>query len=443
MSAPFSSTMIDGNWTCFYSVPANDAQGVPASQTSGTCTVTSTPSQSSSLATAGSTPLVTTTTTTSPVNPNVGGTASNSIANPASSPNLASSSAATAVSNATSSSPPSSTPPASSGNKGLAGGAVAGVAIGMLLAGALISGLAVFFLLRRQRKRHTAPTYTHQHVSQTERRASPEKGTTVVAAAGSSIDDLLPQPVEDETITGDLSKIRDNIKNHVRTFYQSGPISAAEISEVGIRDIAESTNISAAVLVNALSDPTKRDNALRSILAAVILTRTTGDRNPNLLPGDLSNLSTSISGQHSSNRELTQLHHRILTDVSEAAQLVLFSKWKTITGALLQQRYEKQFQDPARAKSFQDAITSLDVVLAPFVKGSVDVGQRRKNLEMILTRAANFAFLLFTQPGSFRFDFTSHQGGLTVFPALLQIIGDQGQPLSPVKVLTEKEVTTA
>jgi hypothetical protein len=121
----------------------------------------------------------------------------------------------------------------------------------------------------------------------------------------------------------------------------------------------------------------------------------------------------------------------------------LFSKWKTITGALLQQRFGKESQDPGRAQSFEDTVTSLDAILAPFVKGSVDSGQRRKNLDMILTRAANFAFLLFAQPGSFHFDFTSRQSDLVVFPALVQTVGDQGQPLSPAKVLTEQEAVAA
>lgn len=105
----------------------------------------------------------------------------------------------------------------------------------------------------------------------------------------------------------------------------------------------------------------------------------------------------------------------------------------------MQHRHGKQGQD-GRAQSFQDTVTSLDSVLAPFVKGGVDGGQRRRNLDMILRRAADFAFLLFAQPGSFSFDFASRQGGLAVFPALVQTVGDEGQPLSPVKVLTEKEV---
>lgn len=59
---------------------------------------------------------------------------------------------------------------------------------------------------------------------------------------------------------------------------------------------------------------------------------------------------------------------------------------------------------------------------------------------MILTRTANFAFMLFSQPGSFYLDFSSGYGGLVAFPALVQTIGDQGQVLRPSRVLIEKEV---
>ena len=107
---------------------------------------------------------------------------------------------------------------------------------------------------------------------------------------------------------------------------------------------------------------------------------------------------------------------------------------------MLQQRYGKQSRDTGRAQAIQETIASLDSILGPFVKGSVDTEQRRNNLDMILARAADFAFLLFTQPGTFRFNFASRQGSLTIFPALIQTVGDRGQSLDPVKALTEKEV---
>ncbi|KAG9201803.1 hypothetical protein G6514_005419 [Epicoccum nigrum] len=265
--------------------------------------------------------------------------------------------------------------------------------------------------------------YTPKNNPQSERNVSPEKGATAVAAPIGKVDDLLPQPVEDDAITGDLSKIRDSIKNHVRTYYHSGSLPATVINEAGIRDIAATTGTSAAVVFKALADPTNRDKALRSIIASVILTRCTGERSPSLLPNDVVAMSASIPVSN-----------------GNSSQSILYSRWKVVTGALLQQRYGKQSRNPGRAQTIQDTIESLDTILAPFVKGNVDGEKRRSNLDMVLTRAADFAFLLFTQPGTFRFDFASRQGSLTVFPALIQTVGDLGQSLDPVKALTEKEV---
>jgi hypothetical protein len=118
----------------------------------------------------------------------------------------------------------------------------------------------------------------------------------------------------------------------------------------------------------------------------------------------------------------------------------MYSRWKTVTGALLQQQFGHNVQSPSRDQTFAETTAYLEAVVAPFVQGSVDAGPRVKNLDMILTRSANFAFLLFSQPGSFRFDFLGMHGGLVVFPAVVQTIGDQGQVLRPVRVLLEKEL---
>lgn len=106
----------------------------------------------------------------------------------------------------------------------------------------------------------------------------------------------------------------------------------------------------------------------------------------------------------------------------------------------MQRQFGKNAQDPNRAQICANIIAELDSILAPFVEEGANGGQRRNNLDMILTRSANFAFLLFSQPGSFQFDFASRHGGLVAFPALVQMIGDQGQVLSPPRVLMEKEV---
>ena len=176
----------------------------------------------------------------------------------------------------------------------------------MLLAGALIAGFVFFFLLRRQKRRHATPIApaSRRQASYPKSNMSVEKGPTAIAAPVGNIDDLLPQPTEDDAITGDLSRIRDNINNHVRTYYHPGPISTTDINEAGIRDIAASTGTSASVVIRALTDPATKDKALRSIIASVILTRCTGERSPSLLPNDVAALSASIPVSNGNNRKL-------------------------------------------------------------------------------------------------------------------------------------------
>jgi hypothetical protein len=167
----------------------------------------------------------------------------------------------------------------------------------MLIAGALIASAIFLFVLRRQKRRYATPiaAYSRPPAPYTGRTGVPEKGATVTAVPGSSIDDLLPQPAEDDAITGDLSKIRDNIKNHVRTYYHSGHVSAVDINESGIREIAATTGSNAAVVVVALLNPSTRDTALRSLIGSIILTRCTGERSPSLLPNKLDELLSYIS----------------------------------------------------------------------------------------------------------------------------------------------------
>ena len=119
------------------------------------------------------------------------------------------------------------------------------------------------------------------------------------------------------------------------------------------------------------------------------------------------------------------------------AQSVLYSKWKVITSALLQPRYSTQSGHSAKAVA--GAIAEVDFVLAPLVQRGADGAQRRRNLEMIFNRAASLGFLLFSQPGSYHFDFTEGGGGPTVFPGLQQVVDDQAHRINPPRVLLEKE----
>ncbi|ORY02274.1 hypothetical protein BCR34DRAFT_605625 [Clohesyomyces aquaticus] len=320
---------------------------------------------------------------------------------------------------------PSKPPPKS--NKTVTGPAAAGIAIACLIIGAAIAAI-VFFLLARRSKRKQAASFQH-HLPYNGNSPGPEKGAVVAAspmsgAVSSNVDNLLPPPAEDNAIKTEVSKVRDNIKNHVRSYYHLETVPATQLKESHLVGLATATGMSASALTGIFIDPSTRGDAIRLFIAWVAMSRCSGDRQPTLLPDELSSLATALPGNNGAN----------------AAQAALFSKWKTITGALLNQRYGKQVQNaPVPSRSVAEAIAELNTFLAPFVVGSVDGGQRHRNLEMIMSRSAQLAFLLFSQPGSFHFDFTGQNGAMVVFPALLQVVGDQAETLSPPKILWPKE----
>lgn len=118
----------------------------------------------------------------------------------------------------------------------------------------------------------------------------------VASPVASNIENLVPQPVSDDTITGDVSKIRDSIKNHVRTYYHTAPIPTVSINVAGLQHLARATGVESSALAVALANPTIRQDTLRLVISWFILSKCTGERHPSLLPKELAKLTTSISG---------------------------------------------------------------------------------------------------------------------------------------------------
>lgn len=174
----------------------------------------------------------------------------------------------------------------------------------MFFAGLLIAGAAFFFILRRQKKRQYGNFASHSSVPMQSQSATShlEKGpAAVTSAVPLSIDDLLPQPVADDTITDMALKIRDNIKNHARSYYHSSAVPTAQIHQAGLRDLATATGVSTAALASSLSDPSTRPDTLRLIVAWALLSRCAGERKASLLPGELAALEGLILGKDSIN----------------------------------------------------------------------------------------------------------------------------------------------
>lgn len=189
---------------------------------------------------------------------------------------------------------------AASGKDGLQAGPITGIAVGMFVAGALVAGLVCFHLLRRRERRQAAVDARQaRQFPYGGRTARPEKdASTAARTVARNIDDMLPQPVADDKIIDDLSKIRDGVKNHVRTFYHSNPIPASEIDVAALDDAAADVGISTSLLVSLLLDPSARNSIVRLVVGHTILSRCDGERDPSLLSQHLAGLATSIPGRH-------------------------------------------------------------------------------------------------------------------------------------------------
>jgi len=253
----------------------------------------------------------------------------------------------------------------------------------------------------------------------------------VQSSVVTNIDRLLPQPAEDAAIIGALSKIRDGIKNHAQNYYHNAPVRHDAVDEARLVELANTTVMPTSAIRNLLLNPATRVPTIRLFLGHLILSRCTGriDGQLSFLPSEISNLAAYPTD----------------TDGKPASQAALFSKWKAISGTLLQQKYGHQLdENDPRSGSIAQALAAAEPVLHPFINPSTDMNARRRNLEGIMRRAAQFAFLLFSQPGSFQFEYTrtGQPDGLLVFPALLQTTNDEAEPITPPRVLSEKEVVT-
>ncbi|PSN68284.1 hypothetical protein BS50DRAFT_676180 [Corynespora cassiicola Philippines] len=298
---------------------------------------------------------------------------------------------------------------------GVANGAVAGIAIGCFIGGALIAAIACFLLFRRRNRnrRHAYSASSNNYLPSASRGRGPENGVVVaasnIAGVKQNILNELPQPMEDKAIIDDVSRIRDDISNHIREFYGFNPTQSIGMEDKRLDEFAACTGISSSGLRGLLANPDTWEDSMRLLVAWIILRKCDGRSiHESLLPGNLG-----------------------LVKIDEP---MLFSKWKVLTATMLKK--DQNLQSPAQAKLFKE----LNAVIIPFVQGNSKEAQRHNHLNLIISRAAALAMLLFSQPGSFRFEFSNQPKGVVVFPALEQVVGDQAQKLSPPRLLLEKEV---
>jgi hypothetical protein len=205
--------------------------------------------------------------------------------------------------NGTTTAPTPSVIPVSKGNN-VTSGAAAGIAIGCLLAGILIAGL-LFWFCGRKRK----PARSHDYEASRTALVPQEKGFATSAiplgsrtVATSPLLDVLPLPLEDKAVAGEISKISLSVKNHVQSYYHASRVNAALLDLDDIQALGNNLPISVGTLSTLLDNAATREIALRFCIAWVVCSRIlpgTGSR-ATLLPAEVAECSQSIASARGS-----------------------------------------------------------------------------------------------------------------------------------------------
>ena len=115
--------------------------------------------------------------------------------------------------------------------------------------------------------------------------------------------------------------------------------------------------------------------------------------------------------------------------------------WRTATAGLVQMKHGRFPNAPSH--NVQRAVDAIEEVLQPFVDEQQSETARRRSLEDLMEQGSRLGFLLMAQPAAFEFSWDNpfgEPGSLVVFPALHQVVNEEGARLHPAKGLTMPEV---
>lgn len=337
-------------------------------------------------------------------------------------------------------------------DKVLSSGAAAGVGVGAAIGGILLASLAFFICFRRSRKsqpRYDSEVPLKRTPSYGEGKPTSLPQITAIGTWESQAEKLLPQPVADDSISTEMSKLKSMINNHVVSYYRTSEIDLDSIDETALAGIVEDPQISVSQLRSAIVDPQTRTPALRYLIASAIFSRIGLKSHPStsLLPPEVASCLESMNGLRENDQGPFYLHFKLeLKAYKKTARTTLFSKWRAITASMLQQTYGSNFiteSDP-RSYNIGHALEELDSVLVRLRARRDENASRRQNLEEILKRAAGFAFLLFSHPSFWKFEWLADSnhgpGSVVIFPALLQITDENGERLSRPRPFEDMEI---
>ncbi|KAK0265995.1 hypothetical protein LTR91_003796 [Friedmanniomyces endolithicus] len=319
----------------------------------------------------------------------------------------------------------------------IAGGVIGGLIIGVLI-GALIWGLcfrgrsgpmaATTPSTRDPRDRKPLPTVVAK-----EKGAREAEGAAVAPGWRKH----LPQEKDDHAIIRDFKSLFVQIQLHVEGFYGS------EAGKVSKRTVGPIERLAPGQLPGLLLHTKDAVPILEAILARWIVQRISlrSNAQESLLPIEFA----SIPEQNKWHMETDGRENGLAAESRDGFSQA-FAEWRVLTGFLLPNPASIRDGTVGLEANIARAASSLTQALAPWELPGKSNADRTESLRGILQLASKAGILLFTQPSTFMFEWSSRAGAqgnsLVVTPALLRRLDSSGKPLRSAQVLIEPRVSS-
>lgn len=337
-------------------------------------------------------------------------------------------------------------------SKGTATGAAIGGSIGGLVVGIAIALIAAACL--RRRRSHGSGKHPHRSTSSdgdTDTRGYPMSKEMQSFAPTTTVTGWqkhLPQDKDDGTITKAVKTIFDQIHMHVEGFYNSKSRKVTDSA------VAALERVSPDGLSRKLSKAPDSLPILEGILIRWIVHRISlrSDVGESLLPSEYTKIPKqnnwhmeSEAGHSGQIEEVKKGQSRLaksfLHNLTDPGFPQAFSQWRVLTVFLHPDpRADQAFKKQLDVKIDQ-GVRALADAFTPWDIPGRSITTRNESLRRILQLASDAGLMLFAQPSTFVFDWSSRQGTVTVTPALVKRLDEAAEPLaSPVVLIAAKRV---
>jgi hypothetical protein len=258
----------------------------------------------------------------------------------------------------------------------------------------------------------------------------------------------LPQDKDDGTVTKAVKTIFDQIHMHVEGFYNSKPRKVTD-SAVAALERVSPDGLSRKLSKAPDSLPILEGILIRWIVHRISLRSDVGD---SLLPSEYTKIPKQ-NNWHMESEEgnvgqigepkkgLSSLAKGFLHNLTDPGFPQAFSQWRVLTVFLHPHpKADKAFKKQLDVKIDQ-GVRALADAFAPWDIPGRSITTRNESLRRILQLASDAGLMLFAQPSTFVFDWSSRQGNVTVTPALVKRLDEAAEPLaSPVVLIAAKRV---